>query len=603
VTETARVDVAVGALQIEVDGAIVVVSDESSSCELSISGGASLTMRFSGLPGERLVGLGERFVHLEQTGRLVDGNTCDIFLHPGDDSTYSYVPFVISSAGYGAVVESYAPAQWDLYSNQDDSWVCRLRDDRVTLLILKGTPKQIVSAFTARYGRPPMPPPWALGVWKTTLGGTEAVLRHAQSLRESRIPVSACWVYDHYHEATNSGCGFSGTYPSGEYPDLNALTAGINSEGFRALGYVQPAIYGGSSAFDEGARQGFLLKRDDGELARTRYFNPKFATDIHDSERGAHAVYVDFTNPDAADWYGGLLRETVAQGWDGWMQDMGERIPDESRFFDGTDGPTGRNMYPLLYHRHARTVTSDNPDFVEFVRSGALGVTPHVTAAWPGDQTCDWTRSRGLASVIPTGPSIGLVGISTWGPDFSGLLDGNDGGAGGRDEELWIRWCQFGALNPIMRDHLGFKNAAVSPVDLWTSARTIDAFREYADRHLRLFPYLRALASEAHLTGIPIVRALFLEYPEYEEAWSISDQYLLGDALLVAPVIQPGATTRTLWFPPGKWSGLWHGRSFEGPSWRTVDAPLAEIPVFRREDADVPMLDVARADLWNVASR
>lgn len=589
-------------LQISVEGSVAVESENAATVRLRVDGTSPLTLEFCGAAGERLAGLGERFVQVEQTGRFVVGGIRDLVPDPGDDNTYFYVPLILSSAGYGVVVESFAPAHWDLYHRNEDRWMCSLPDKAVAIQLFRGTPKEIVTALTKIYGRPPIPPPWALGVWKTTLGGTEAVLRQAERLRSEQMPVSACWVYDHYDEPTNSGFGFSGTYPAGPYPDLHRLTAGIHNAGYRALGYVQPAIYGGSAPFDEGARQGYLLSRNDGELARVPYFNPKGHSDLFESEASSHAVYVDLTNPDAAAWYRELLRQTAAQGWDGWMQDMGERIPDEARFSDGTDGPTGRNRYPLLYHVNACEATSGNADFVRLVRSGALGVTPHITAAWPGDQTCDWTRGRGLPSVLSTGPTIGLTGVSTWGPDFSGLLDGTDGGAGGRDEELWVRWCQYGALNPIMRDHLGFKPLAATPVDLWSSRLTRATFQEYSDRHLRLFPYLWRLAQEAHETGIPIVRALFLEYPDYEESWAISDQYLLGDALLVAPVHEPGARSRTLWFPPGTWSGVWHGKRFQGPSWHTVAAPLSETPVFKLDGVDVPMLDSARADLGNVAT-
>jgi alpha-D-xyloside xylohydrolase len=574
-------------------GSLTTLRQSAEQIHLRATGGGPVSLRFSLADGEDLVGLGECFGRLGQRGRRWRGRIVDL-LHGDPQDTYFHFPLLFSSHGYAVLVDTQLVPTWDLGGTDPGAWRIELATQTVDLHVFRGDPKRCLQLATAVAGRPPLPPPWALGVWKTTLGGTERVLRHADRLAEKAVPVSACWVYDHYDEPNNAGCGSAGTYPTGPYPDLTAVTEGLHERGYRALGYVQPGVYFDSDPYHDAARRGYLVAGDSGEPLVVPYFNPK----RHGGELGSFAdgaSPVDFTNPEATSWYQGLLRRTVEQGWDGWMQDMGEHLPPEAVMADGTNGEDCRNRYALLYHS-AAAETFPDPGFTAFARSGTLGTVPLVTAMWPGDQLCTWDASRGLASVLTAGPTAGLAGLSTWGPDISGLADGDDGTLG-RDEELWLRWCEYGALNPIMRDHLGFKVRAGTPVDLWSTPRTVATFRRYAELHLRLAPYLWRLARTAHETGIPAIRALLLEFPEHPEAWRIADQYLLGEDLLVAPVYRPGARARRVWFPPGEWVSWWRPKRHTGPAWRDVAAPLGEIPLFQRAGSSIPLSRVADAGL------
>jgi alpha-glucosidase (family GH31 glycosyl hydrolase) len=567
-------------------GAVERIFESPDCTRLRASGAGPLLISFSLQPDEDLAGLGECFGLVRQRGRRWHGRIIDL-LHGDPQDTYFHFPLLYSSLGYAVLVDTPLAPIWDLGVREPDRWQVELATSSVDLHVFRGQPKRCLQLATAVTGRPPLPPRWALGVWKTTLGGTESVLRHADRLGEQDLPVTACWVYDHYDEATNSGCGAAGAYPTGPYPDLETLTHGLHDRGYRALGYVQPGIYFDSQPYHEGVEQGYLVSDRRGEPLAVPYFNPK----RHPDEMGSFpdgAAPVDLTNPAAADWYRGLLQATMAQGWDGWMQDMGEHVPPEAVLADGTSGEDSRNRYALLYHGTAAEAFAGHEDFTVFARSGTLGTVPLVTAMWPGDQACSWSADRGLPSVLTAGPTAGLTGVSTWGPDISGLTDGDDG-FGGRDEELWLRWCEYGALNPIMRDHLGFKVFDGAPVDLWSTGRTRATFRRYADLHLRLAPYLWRLAGSAHETGIPAIRALLLEYPEYRESWSITDEYLLGEDLLVAPVHQRGATSRAVWFPPGEWASWWRADRHTGPGWHDVAAPLGEVPLFQRVGSSIPL--------------
>lgn len=580
-----RVDCPHGVLELWAEGGgLTVLEERDGETRLRADGSGTITLCWRGRPDERLVGLGEQFGALDQRGRRWRGRIRDILAADPRD-TYFAFPFVLSSTGYGLLLDTQAAPVWDLLGDPsgEGHWRVEVTAASLEVRVYRGTPKAILSAMTAFTGRAPVPEPWMLGVWKTLVSGEEAALRQAERLVREDIPVSACWVYDHYDEATNSGCGLAGTYPQGRYPDPRRLTGGLHDLGFAALGYVQPCLYAGSAPFAEAAARGHLVRGDDGRPAVIPYFNPK----LHPDEMALFddgGAYVDLTIPEARAWYQGLLAEVLDQGFDGWMQDMGEHVPDEVTLADGTPGLS--NRYPLLYHEAGHEVWSARPGTGVFARSGTLGTVRYLPAMWPGDQHCDWSADRGLPSVVPAGLSIGLTGVGAWGPDIAGIVDGEPGG--GLDEELWLRWCQYGALTPIMRDHLGFKPIAGQPVDLWSTPRTVATFREYAKLHQRLEPYLQACAEETAATGWPILRALLVDYPEHPEAWSIQDQYLLGDQLLVAPVLQRGARARRVWFPPGEWIGWWDGDRREGPAWADVPAPLDRIPVYHRPSFPLP---------------
>lgn len=192
-----------------------------------------------------------------------------------------------------------------------------------------------------------------------------------------------------------------------------------------------------------------------------------------------------------------------------------------------------------------------SPGAAFFARGGWLGAQAHAPTFWPGDQTRDWSFEGGIASVIPAGISLGLMGVAAWGPDIGGNMGfaslGNSYGGGSQDRELWQRWCQLGAMTPIMRDHLGFHSG--TPVDLWTDDETIACWRRAARWHHGLFPYLYSAAHETSATGIPVLRGLMLAYPDDDLAWTLTDQYLLGDALLCAPVLQREGTVVALLDP------------------------------------------------------
>ena len=380
----------------------------------------------------------------------------------------------------------------------------------------------------------------------------------AQRIRTEGIPASALWVFDELDEPNNLGWPF---WFSSYYGDPRAFNDTLHSQGFKVLGYVHPYVRERmlpyptlSPAYQKGVAEKLLVTGIDG-LPHGPLFEP------------VRSGNLDFTNPRTVDWWQTMLTHAVRdQAWDGWMEDFGEYVDDSDQLAAG-DGTRLSEVYPLLYHKiTTRIVLALNPNIVSFARSGFVG-TQQFPMLWGGDQSHDWKRDTGLPSVITAGITAGMSGYSTWGPDI--ISDGYD-------RELWMRWAEFGALTPVMRDH-PWSRPKFS-VDLWHDPGTIALFRRYAILHSALLPYFATYAAEAHRTGVPILRHLVLEYPSDPRSATAEYEYLLGESLLVAPVIEPGAVTRKLYLPAGDWVNYWTGEHYHRRSRRHCACPARSNP-------------------------
>jgi alpha-glucosidase len=290
----------------------------------------------------------------------------------------------------------------------------------------------------------------------------------------------------------------------------------------------------------------------------------------------------DLTNPQAREYVKGFLRAMVVDlGMDGWMSDFGEWAPTDAVYADGSDPVARHNLYPVDWHRLWREVMDEvrpDGDYVVFARSGFTGVHAVSMIHWIGDQETDWSDTDGLPTVVPALINLGLSGIPYVTHDiagFSGTI------APPSTKELFMRWTELGAFTPIMRTHEGARK------DLnWSwneDAETIAHFRRFARIHQALGGEIRALASEAASSSAPILRHLMLVFPNDRHSRTVSDQFMLGDSLLVAPVVTEGATTRNVYLPPGTWFHIWTGQRYDGGRDLEIDAPLGQPPVFSRE--------------------
>jgi alpha-glucosidase len=414
-------------------------------------------------------------------------------------------------------------------------------------------------------------------------GGEARVREEARKLREADIPCSALWYYDTLDKQRNIGWPINPNYFDGEYDDVGQLTRDLKNLGYKSQTYLFPYFYVGTENYEHGASRGYFVKNRYGDT----YIFPHPSVDY---ERLVSITrpcgMLDFTNPDAVAWYQELIRQVVVDlDFDGWMHDFGEDVPDDAVFHNGKTGAEMHNLYPVLYQKATyEACRRHKADVSYYARAGYTASQGYVMALWNGDQTISWSYDDGLPTVVPASLNLGICGCPTVGPDIAGFFN-TPQRPGTVSEELWIRWLQLGALSPVMRDLVAYY-----PIELWTSEQTVEAFRRYARLHISLFPYIYTYALQASQTGAPILRHLFLRYPDDADVRDLDSQFLLGDELLVAPVLAPDVETWSVYLPQGDWVSWWSGERYRGPGRITVPAPLLQIPILVRAGAVIPLL-------------
>ena len=529
----------------------------SAALELHVGGGGSY------------FGLGERFQQAGLTGTSLDVRPQDRYGEPGHNWTYVAVPFVYTPSGLGLYADTAFDTQFR-FDETDSAFDLRVAKQPVPFYLFAGdSPKAVLSAYTGITGRPPMPAQWVFGPWITALQGKGAVLDVAKRIRAEDIAASALWIYDEQDEANNLGWPF---WFNSYYGDPRALNDVLHGQGFRVLTYVHPYLRDTQFPFTTANPQ--FARALDTHLLQTNSAGKPTGPNFENVQ----TANLDFSNPAAVDLWQTMITNAVkVQGFDGWMEDFGEWVRDGDRLASG-DSTTMSELYPLLYHKVTLRVAQPlNADIAPFVRSGTAGSQGFSVVMWGADQWPNYSRDYGLPSVVTAGLTAGMSGFSTWGPDIL---------SAGSDKELWMRWVEFGALTPVMRDHVWMKPE--HSWNLWSDAETTAHWHRYAALHSSLLPYFTTLADEAHRTGIPILRHLVLEYPNDARAAKAEYEYLLGQDMLVAPVVSGGSSMRTFYLPPGEWINFWDGDHLTGGQDVTVSSGTDTIPIAVRAGSILP---------------
>jgi alpha-D-xyloside xylohydrolase len=540
---------------------------------------ASLSGSILAAPDERFVGFGERFDAVDQRGQVVDVWAEERRVANYGSTTYAPVPLLLSSGGHGFALERFERSSFDLAAARSDRWTWQQQVPAASILISYGpTLKELVRRNAELTGLPPLPPMWLFGVWKTAVGGQQQVISEMRRLRELGVPISAVFAYDAVDSDANLGwpsVTFAGR-EAGKYSDHVSFTDTLHRLGMKALNYFTADFHTNRPNYGEPAAHGFLIKHPD----RRTYIHPGF-----------NVAWLDLADPDAVVWWAATWRRALADlGYDGGMLDLGELIPVDSVLGDGSTGLQSHNRYPLLYSRAAWQEASrvrPDGDFALMVRTGALGAQRFQNAQWNGDAVMRWEGPDGLQSMLPAALSFGVSGFPYWHTEVAGYVQADL--TREQERELWLRWLQMATWTSLLRDHLGDQQR--TPIDAWSDEGTLAAFRQAARVHSSLVPYLYSAAVEASQTGVPIMRYLPLEFQDDPRAWAEEQTYMLGSSFLVAPVVSPGAVSRTLYLPQGRWVDYWRGTLVEGGQEITVPAPLdsASPPVFVRAGALIPL--------------
>ena len=477
-------------------------------------------------------------------------------------------------------------------SDEDIAWIEVISGAPVQWRVFHGpTGLDVIRQLGDLVGRPTQPPPWAYNLWMAAQGGRDAVESERAQLEAAGVPTAAFWVQDWGGIRMNFDGGFGVQYiwqaDEALYPSFASMVSAFHAAGYKFLAYVNPFIvYPDSVAaeddptrfagrFNPMQEMGLLLKNRMGETYRDIIVPNIPQADAHP----------DFSNPGTLDFIADSLKDVVrTYDVDGWMADFGEWVPVDSAPQDGSNPIERRNTFPIDWHRASREALEGvrpDGDWVSFARSGFTGVQRVAQIHWVGDQQTSWGELDGLPTVVPAMLNLGLAGQPFVTHDIAGFARGD----GPSTKELFERWTELGAFTPIMRTHDG-----ADKVNNWrwnTDAETTAHFRRFAFVHCALMNDFMMLAAEAETSGAPILRHLMLVFPDDRETWNISDQFMIGDSLLVAPVTEKGATSRSVYFPEGTWYDVWTGDAFEGGQRRTVAAPIGSPPVFSRaQDRD-----------------
>lgn len=533
-----------------------------------------LELRFACTPEARFLGFGEQYEKIDHRGEAFPlwvteqgiGRDPD---HPGPyagDPWTSYfpVPFFLDPRGFGLALDTDARVAVDLCKSDPAVYALTVDDGGDALLHLYTGPAvaDVLSAFTLRQGRSSDPPAWATaGAWIGVQGGPDKVRGAADRARAAGIPVAAVWVQDWIGRLDLGGglwdLQYHWTADTTLYPDLPGLIRGLHGEGVRFLGYFNPFVLPTKNQWADAVAKGYIIHQPDGTPYTTLV--SVFS-----------ASMIDLTNPDAVAWFQGFAKTALSDGMDGWMDDFGEWLPYDAKLAHG-DAPHEHNRYPSEWHK-ATTDLFDGGQ-VNLTRSGWLGEGKTAQVVWAGDQQADWDPWDGLPTVVPAMISLGLAGVGWVTHDVAGFSGGPS------TKELYLRWLELGAFTPILRTHEGL---AADKNWRWDSdAETLAAFGRWARVHAVLADTFVKLAAEHAATGMPMVRALALGWPDDPAAVPIADEYTVGSDLLVAPVMTMGATSRMVYFPKGHWVDVWDPmKSVDGPVARMIDAPIGRPPVF-----------------------
>ncbi|WP_137657947.1 alpha-xylosidase [Bifidobacterium moukalabense] len=515
--------------------------------------------------GEKIYGLGERF-----TNFIKNGQTVDIWNEDGGTGTeqaYKNIPFYLSNRKYGLFVDNPGKVSFEVGSEKVSRVQFSVPGEEMSYSVIGGEDlKAILNTYTDLTGKAPLVPDWSYGLWLSTSFTTDydekTVLEFVDGMAERNIPLSV-FHFDCRWMKELEWCNFE--WDKSKFPDPEGLLKKLHERGLKICVWINSYIGQKSPLFEEGARNGYFIKNEDGSVWQW------------DKWQAGMAV-VDFTNPEATKWYQGYLKNLVAMGVDCFKTDFGERIPTEGvKYYDGSDPELMHNYYTYLYNKAVYDVlveTKGADQAILFARSATVG-GQQFPVHWGGDCSSNYPS---MAESLRAGLSFGMSGFGYWSHDIAGFEDQ-------ASPDLYKRWTQFGLLSSHSRYH----GSTAYKVPWLYGDEAVDVAREFTELKLQLKPYLLKMAQETHETGVPMMRAMVLEFPDDPTCEDIDTQYMLGDDLLVAPVFREDGVARFYVPDDGTgqaWTNIITGTAYEPGKWYTEQYDYHTLPVLARPGTD-----------------
>jgi len=519
-------------------------------------------------PDEHLFGLGEQYGPLDKRGQRVISWSRDTMGTNTTSLTYLNVPFFLSSRGYGVFVHHASKIVYELGFPSTITGSFRVEDPYLDYFLIYGpNPKQVLARYADLTGRAALPPLWSFGVWmsRCMYRDRPQVEGVVERMRELGIPMDVlhldpAWLAVRKHRQRD-GCDFEWNHE--DFPDPEGFIRWLAERGVKLSLWENPYVYKDTEMFREGVEKGYFARGPDGKPSPSQ-------------DNPAENVVTDFTNPQAVRWWQDKHRPYLRMGVATFKSDYGEAVRPDALFADGRSGAQIHNLFPLLYNRAVfEVIRQERGEAVVFGRSGYAG-SQRYPINWTGDAQCTF---GGMAGALRSGLSLGLSGIPFWSHDIGGFFGLN---AEPPDPLLYIRWAQFGLLSSHSRFH------GVRSREPWYYGDdAVRIVRDFARLRYRLLPYLWACAHEASRALVPLLRPMYLEFPQDPYTPHLDHQYMLGPSLLVAPVLNDEGRCR-LYLPAGRWYDFWGGSALEGPCHLDLSVPLDRIPLYVRDDSILP---------------
>jgi len=508
-------------------------------------------------PGERIYGCGESFGALNKVGQKVQIMVTDP-QGPETDGQYKPVPFFFSNRGYGIFMHTSAPVTADFGASYIGADRLFMADEQMDFFVFFGEPKDILNEYTNITGKSPMLPLWTFGTWmsRITYFSQEEGLDIAKKLRQHKIP-SDVIHFDTGWFGVDWQCDYE--FAKDRFKDPKGMLDQLKRDGFHTCLWQLPYFTPKNRFFREIVDGGMAVKNAAGSLPY-------------------EDAVLDFSNPKTVSWYQSKIEGLMRLGVSTIKCDFGEAAPYDGFYYSGRGGKYEHNLYPLRYNKALwEQVERSHPgEGVIWARSAWAG-SQRYALHWGGDAA---TTNTGMLGDLRGGISFGLSGFSFWSHDMGGFVTASP-------EDIYRRWLPFGFLSSHTRAH------GAPPTEPWLISESFTkAFRQAAEMKYKLMPYVYAQAKDCSERGLPMVRALLVEFPDDPGAWLVEDEYMFGSQILVAPLLETG-DSRTCYLPRGKWIDYQSGKVYEG-GYQTIK--VGEIPcvILVRDGSLIPHAPLAQ---------
>jgi alpha-D-xyloside xylohydrolase len=513
---------------------------------------------FTLAPGEQIFGGGETFMGFDKRGQKVvlftdDANGVQ------NETMYKPIPFFLSSRGYGMFIHTTTPITCDFGKTFSGINSLMIGDDEIDLFIFLGEPKDILDEYTKLTGKSPMPPLWSFGLWmsRCTYDNEKQVRDIAAKLRENKIPCDVLHLDTGWFE-TDWRCDYE--FSKNRFTDPAKMIADLKNDGFHVSLWQLPYFVPKNTLFDEIVEKNLAVRDAKGNIPY-------------------EDAVLDFSNPAAIAWYQSKIAALLKLGVGAIKVDFGEAAPVNGLYASGRTGFYEHNYYPLRYNKVVAEITRQTTgEDIIWARSTWAG-SQRYPLHWGGDAE---NTDQGMAAQLRGGLSLGLSGFTFWSHDAGGFV-------AAPSADLYRRWLAFGMLSSHSRCH------GIGAREPWEYGDAfMDDFRRIVEMRYHLMPYIYAQAKDSSERGLPMVRALFVEFPNDPGSWRVDDEYLFGTDLLVAPLSHEGVNSRQVYLPPGNWIDYQSGQSYAG-GWHKIEAGKIPVILLVRDGSVIPHIGLAQS--------